>query len=40
MKGRMDRFRRIIDGFCDCGKFNKFIKIKDGRNYFSRMLLF
>ena len=22
MKGRMDRIRRIIDGFCHCGKFN------------------
>ncbi|MFZ0316023.1 MAG: hypothetical protein WB501_09280 [Nitrososphaeraceae archaeon] len=22
MKGRMDRIRRIIDGFCHCDKFN------------------
>ena len=22
MKGRMDRIRRIIDGFCNCSKFN------------------
>lgn len=22
MKGRIDRIRSIIDGFCNCGKFN------------------